>query len=616
MQIDQLIGLLTGLGCSAAVLGEVQEAVKAKAKPRVVPAAEHTVFVLKDKWDRAEAHRQFLQETAERKQREYEAASQRATGRAVVADDLKKAYWKARKELDKTAASCASAPVGERESVNSDDGLANAGLRDEEMERVYPKCMLEHLEVPPAKRVKARSSTNKSSPDQLVGDTAPVRPPVTQIQNLHLCQDEQQIMRAVQSWSPEAVDRVVRLCTEHRKQEEALQGLLGNLSVGDKEGISSDGWTVVKKTKKLLCPQSTVSGVAHGSFRAPICKSGTKSSSGLNISGPRCSQIQMGFNASPFSGPNNAGSSSAGTNVHPILNDPEVRSLERLLRVKSKVELRLPGRLLDKPPVSVSANKVLEASAGENASVLEMSEASTALRESGSHRLAENASEFEVSEVSSGSRRLAENVVVSEVSEASSVKDVELVHATAGDSERIFELLEVPQLAEIGGAAESAAHATAGDSEGIIGLHVSHPPCGMLIDSSNSLGCVAAVACARLPAVPGVSAFASSCAAPASFEVVAHVRSPLMHDARNSWSDTGRNARCTGGLLLVCKSTSHNLEVGRQGPTRRRGTKGGVSGPAEDLRPVSEVEEGRPAVYGGRLQVHFPGGNQAQVPGR
>ena len=50
VQIDQLTGFLTGLGCSAAVLGEAQEAVKAKAKPRVVPAAEHSVFVLKDKW--------------------------------------------------------------------------------------------------------------------------------------------------------------------------------------------------------------------------------------------------------------------------------------------------------------------------------------------------------------------------------------------------------------------------------------------------------------------------------------------------------------------------------------------------------------------------------------
>ena len=74
------------------------------------------------------------------------------------------------------------------------------------------------------------------------------------------------------------------------------------------------------------------------------------------------------------------------------MNDPEVRSLERLLRVKSKVELRLPGRVLDKPPGSVSVSKVLKASAGENASVLEMSEV-TALRESGSRHLAENSSD-------------------------------------------------------------------------------------------------------------------------------------------------------------------------------------------------------------------------------
>ena len=108
--------------------------------------------------------------------------------------------------------------------MSSDDGLANAGLDDEDMEQVYPECM---LEAPPAKRAKARSSTNKSSPDQPVGETAPLPPPVTQIQNLHLCQDEQQIMRPVQSWSPEAIDTVVRLCTEHRKQEEALKGSLG-----------------------------------------------------------------------------------------------------------------------------------------------------------------------------------------------------------------------------------------------------------------------------------------------------------------------------------------------------------------------------------------------------
>ena len=303
----------------------------------------------------------------------------------------------------------------------------------------------------------------------------------------------------------------------------------------------------------------------------------------------------------------------------PHLNDPEVHSLERLLRVKSKVELRLPGRLLDKPPGSVSVSKVLEASAGENASVLELSEAASALPKSGSRHLAENSSEVEmlevfsalrearprwlaeeVSEVSSGSRRLAENVVVSKVSEASSVTDIELVHETDGDSVRISELLEVPQLAEVGGAAESAAHATASDSEGIIGLHVSHSSRDLPSDSSNSFGCVAAVACARLLAVPGLSAAASSSAFPsASLAVVAHARSTPMHDAHNSWSDTG----------------------GVQGPTGRRCTKGGVSSPAEDLRPVSEVEAGvsfRPAggvrrQVAGSLPRKQPGAGTRQV---
>ena len=53
-----------------------------------------------------------------------------------------------------------------------------------------------------------------------------------------------------------------------------------------------------------------------------------------------------------------------------------------------------------------------------------------------------------------------------------------------------------------------------------------------------------------------------------------------------------RNSVVSGGLLPVQKSTSYNLEEGRQGPTWRTGSKGGVSGPAEDLRPVSEVEAG------------------------
>ena len=59
-----------------------------------------------------------------------------------------------------------------------------------------------------------------------------------------------------------------------------------------------------------------------------------------------------------------------------------------------------------------------------------------------------------------------------------------------------------------------------------------------------------------------------------------------------------RNSVVSGGFLPVQKSTSYNVDEGRQGPTRRKGTKSGVSGQAEDLRPVSEVEAGvnfRPA---------------------
>ena len=141
--------------------------------------------------------------------------------------------------------------------------------------------------------------------------------------------------------------------------------------------------------------------------------------------------------------------------------------------------------------------------------------------------------------------------------------------------------------AVVAGAAEK--HATAGESEEILGLHVSP---SSLHNSSNSRGCVAAVECARLLAVPGVSArvcpvSSTSAVSPA---VGAHARSTPMHDAHNSGG--------TGGLLPVQRSTSYCLgnswsDTGWvTGPTGRRCTKGGVSGPAKDLRPVSEVEAG------------------------
>ena len=109
-------------------------------------------------------------------------------------------------------------------------------------------------------------------------------------------------------------------------------------------------------------------------------------------------------------------------------------------------------------------------------------------------------------------------------------------------------------------------------------------------------------ACAPALALPAASASLSSSAFPsASLAVVAHARSTPMHGAHNSWSDTVR----------------------LQGPTRRKRVKGGVSVPAEDLRPVSEVEAGvnfRPAggVRGqvaGSLSRRQPGTGTRQVKG-
>ena len=145
-------------------------------------------------------------------------------------------------------------------------------------------------------------------------------------------------------------------------------------------------------------------------------------------------------------------------------------------------------------------------------------------------------------------------------------------------------------LCDYGGA--DTDHVTASGSEETVGLHVSH---SSFDNSSNSLGCVAAVACARLPAVPSVSARVCpvSSSSAVSAAAAAHARSTPLHGAHDSWSYTGRV----------------------KGPTGRRCTKGGVSGPAEDLRPISEVEAGvnfRPA---GGVRGQVAGSLSGRQPG-
>ena len=70
-----------------------------------------------------------------------------------------------------------------RRCVSSYDGLANAGLDDEEMEQVFSECMSDPSEAPPAQRVKATSSSSKSIEDHNVAAEAPP-PLISQIQNL------------------------------------------------------------------------------------------------------------------------------------------------------------------------------------------------------------------------------------------------------------------------------------------------------------------------------------------------------------------------------------------------------------------------------------------------
>ena len=92
---------------------------------------------------------------------------------------------------------------------------------------------------------------------------------------------------------------------------------------------------------------------------------------------------------------------------------------------------------------------------------------------------------------------------------------------------------------------------------------------------------------ARAPAASVVA----RCAAPSSAAVglCMHDDGTLVHGAcSNSWSDTGhaQNSAVSGGLLPTHRSTSYSWELCREGPTGTRRTKGGVSGSAEDLRPV------------------------------
>ena len=82
--------LLTRLGSS---MSEVQAAIADQITPRVVPAAEKTVYVLNGKMDRAETHLLHLQEISVQTRRQYADAVHRATEQSEVAAELGKEHW-------------------------------------------------------------------------------------------------------------------------------------------------------------------------------------------------------------------------------------------------------------------------------------------------------------------------------------------------------------------------------------------------------------------------------------------------------------------------------------------------------------------------------------------
>ena len=120
-----------------------------------------------------------------------------------------------------------------------------------------------------------------------------------------------------------------------------------------------------------------------------------------------------------------------------------------------------------------------------------------------------------------------------------------------------------------------SAHATASESDRVIGLlEVTESEFPSLSYSVNSCLGLSTSACARVSCLAGACAGAAArvCSVSPSSAVaaVAHAHASTLHGAHNSWSDTARV----------------------QGPTGFRRVKGGVSGPAEDLLPVSEMEAG------------------------
>ena len=200
---------------------------------------------------------------------------------------------------------------------------------------------------------------------------------------------------------------------------------------------------------------------------------------------------------------------------------------------------------------------------------------------------------------------------------------VDSSYATADESKGIVELRAVNESELSKYVSTAGAAATAGESGGNTGLlEVIESDFPSLPNSSHSLNsCLRSSrsACARDARAVVSARVCPVASSSAEFAAVAHAHASILHGARNPGG--------TGGLLPVQRSTSYCLDNSWsdtfrvQGPTGTRRVKGGVSGPAEDLRPVSEVAARvnfRPAAsvreqVAGSLPRRQPGAGTRQV---
>ena len=290
----------------------------------------------------------------------------------------------------------------------------------------------------------------------------------------------------------------------------------------------------------------------------------------------------------------------------PEWQDPEfvrkVRGLEGMLRVRKSLE-RAGGCASGLGAAETdSGSQQIKPVSGTNSRGVGISSASIARRVAGK-TAAENDSEGPQVQLSSGSCassacRSAGWVAASNDSEQDCNHEVRALSIPG--EKGIIGLREVNESDRFGKVAATAA-ASAGESEGIIRLlEVSEsefPPLPNSSHAHNSCLRLSTSACARASCFAGACAGAAARVCPVSsssaISAVVHAHATTLHSAQNSWSDTARS----------------------QGPTARRCTKGGVSGSAEDLRPVPEVEAGvnfRPA---GRVRGHVAGSLPGRQPG-